>query len=86
MDDAALHELAEQLRSMAAWLGLATVAIEGAGSWRYACAGCCSSERSRRAAERPRRAQRRTCFRVSAIRKASSSDWSAFSRGSQWVW
>ncbi len=58
----------------------------GAGSWRYACAGCCSGERSRRAAERPRRAQRRTCFRVSAIRKASSSDWSAFSRGSQWVW
>nr|WP_132774414.1 crosslink repair DNA glycosylase YcaQ family protein [Pseudomonas aeruginosa] len=31
MDDAALHELAEQLRSMAAWLGLATVAIEGGG-------------------------------------------------------
>ncbi len=31
MDDAALHELAEQLRSMAAWLGLATVAIEGRG-------------------------------------------------------
>ena len=31
MDDAALHELAEQLRSMAAWLGLATVAIEGHG-------------------------------------------------------
>ncbi|MEH0942693.1 winged helix-turn-helix domain-containing protein, partial [Pseudomonas aeruginosa] len=31
MDDAALHELAEQLRSMAAWLGLATVVIEGRG-------------------------------------------------------
>ncbi|MGP6219010.1 winged helix-turn-helix domain-containing protein, partial [Pseudomonas paraeruginosa] len=31
MDDAALHELAAQLRDMAAWLGLATVMIEGGG-------------------------------------------------------
>ncbi|GAB6389756.1 hypothetical protein STUTZSP0542_32950 [Stutzerimonas marianensis] len=28
----------------------------------------------------------RTCFSVSAIKKASSRDWSAFSRGSQCVW
>lgn len=28
----------------------------------------------------------RSCFSVSAIMKAISNDWSAFRRGSQWVW
>ena len=28
----------------------------------------------------------RSIFSLSATRKASSSDWSAFNRGSQWVW